>query len=72
MGLADGVKPNQKPRTIDGYALQIYLKYAIYVLTTNSNSKISQNDIKVLAADIDRLDLILGRPQLYNVAPIIH
>ncbi len=45
IGLADGVKPNRKPRTIDGHLLQIYLEYPVSVLTTDFNVKISQDDI---------------------------
>ncbi len=67
IGLADGVKPNRKPRTIDGPSLQTYLKYAVSVLTTDSDGKISQDEIQVFAADIGRFDLILGRLWLHNV-----
>ncbi len=72
MSLADGVKPNRKPRTIDSHSLLIYLEYTVSVLTTDSNSKISQDDIQVLAADISGFGLILERLWLHNVAHIIH
>ena len=37
MSLADGVKPNQKPITIDGHFIQIYLEYVVFVLTAHSD-----------------------------------
>ncbi len=72
MSLADGVKQNLKPRTIDGHSLQIYLEYVVFILTTDSNDKISEDDIQALIVDISGFDLILGRPWLHNVPFIIH
>ena len=40
MSLADGVKSNRKPRTINGHFLQVYLEYVLFVFKTDSDSKI--------------------------------
>ncbi len=72
MSLADGVKSNRKPRTINGHCLQIYLEYVLFVFKTDSDSKDCQNDIQVLATDIGGIHFLLGRPWLHNIAPIIH
>ncbi len=52
MDLADGVTPIRKPNTFDGQLLKIHLEYAVSVLTTDYDGKISQDDIQILAADI--------------------
>ncbi len=47
IGLADDMEPDQKPRTIDGHFLQIFLEYAVFVMKTNFDGRISQENIQV-------------------------
>ncbi len=61
MRLSDVGKPIRKPRTINGHSFQIYLEYDVFLLTTDSNCEIFQDDIQVLAADVGRFYLILRR-----------
>ncbi len=50
--LTEGMRHNQKSKTIYGHLLQTYIEYNIFILMTDSGGRISHDDIQVLLANI--------------------
>ncbi len=69
--LTNGVSPTQKPRGIDGNSIRVYLEYKIDVFTSDSAGRIARTESVFLGADIGGFNMILGRPWLKTVTPII-